>query len=63
MTTRTYDTELHPDLAELRQRYERANQSPGTGLASGLLLLAGCTWHFARGWSSLSPRSVSRRAT
>ncbi len=41
MTTRTYGPETHPDLAELRERYERANQSPGTGLASGLLLLAG----------------------
>jgi hypothetical protein len=31
----------HPDLVELRARYERAAQSPGAGLLAGLVLLAG----------------------
>ncbi|GAA4552220.1 SPW repeat protein [Amycolatopsis samaneae] len=41
MTTRTDRTDVQPDLTALRARYERANQTSSTGLASGILMLAG----------------------
>ena len=41
MTFRTTGVEAHPDLAELRHRYEVAAEKPATGVLDGLTMLSG----------------------
>lgn len=41
MTFHTTGVEAHPDLAELRERYERAAAKPVTGVVDGLAMLCG----------------------
>jgi SPW repeat-containing protein len=41
MTFETRGIEAHPDLAELRHRYEIAAEKPATGVMDGLAILSG----------------------
>jgi hypothetical protein len=46
----------HPDLVEMRERYERISSSPPTAITDGLLLVAGL-------WLAISPWVVHFRDT
>ncbi|GAA2632388.1 SPW repeat protein [Dactylosporangium fulvum] len=50
------DLEAHPDIAELRARYDRAAETPTAFLADGALMLAGV-------WLAISPWVVGFAAT
>jgi hypothetical protein len=57
MTTRSvYEMEQHPDLAEMRARYDRAAEKPAAQVVSGLTFLSGL-------YLAISPWVVHFRGT
>src|SRR5689334_9357525 len=62
LMTRPADMEHHPDLLELRARYEVAGQSPTAQFSDGLTLLAGLYLALSPwivGFSGLAPITIN----